>query len=277
MPEAGCQHIWDPEGGGPEPCALSSWDLPCHLPPWRPAGPEEGQEQLWALRSRGRKSRAHPSDSILFSQVSLGYSCSQPAPSCPWERAAWFSEPRSPQSHSPASLHFVFITCSHQGDQGRARVAPGCGSIWKPLVSFSKEAPDSQSPQGGDDKDQMGSPWTRVTCALNAPVFPGSVPAVVMVIGRWGQGCDMSHGEETSSFSNLHKPWPHGAPVATIQGLRGTVNPMCSPMRLVLSPPPSLWGPAKDLGTVVEAPAAPGLSGTQGPLRPLQGRILLYA
>lgn len=120
----------------------------------------------------------------------------------------------------------------------------------------------------------MGSPRTRVTCASNAPVFPGSVPAVVMVIGRWGQGCDMSHGEETSSFSNLHKPQPHGAPVATIQGLRGTVNPMCSPVRLVLSPPPSLWGPAKDLGTAVEAPAAPGLLGTQGPLRPPQGRIM---
>ena len=183
MPEARCQHIRDPEGGGPGPCALSFWDLHSHLPPWRPAGPKEGQEQRWALHSRGRKSRAHPSDSILFSQVSLGYSCSQPAPSCPWERLAWFSEPRSPRSPTLASLHFVFIACSHQGGQGRACVAPGCGSIWKPLMSSSKEAPDSQSPRGGDDTDQMGSLRTKVTCASNAPVFPGSVPALVMVMG----------------------------------------------------------------------------------------------
>lgn len=177
-----------------------------------------------------------------------------------------------PLSHPPQP-HFILFS-SHALIR-EARGGPGWLQDVDPSGNL-KEAPDSQSPQGGDDKDQMGSLRTRVTCASNAPIFPGSVPALVMVMGRWGQGWDMSHGQDTSSFSNLHKPRPHGAPVATIQGLRGTVNPICSPVRLVLSPPPSLWGPAKDLGTAVEAPTAPGLSGTQGPSGPPQGRIVLY-
>lgn len=156
MPEARCQHIWDPKGGGPGPCALSFWDLHGHLPPWRPAGPKEGQEQRWALHSRGRKSRAHPSDSILFSQVSLGYSCSQPAPSCPWERLAWFSEPRSPRSPTLASLHFVFIACSHQGGQG--------GPVWRQDVdpSGNLSCPPAKRPQTLRAHEEA---MTRTRCA----------------------------------------------------------------------------------------------------------------
>ena len=123
---------WDPEGedwpeGSQGPVPLGSWDLPCHLPPWRPAGPEGGKEQCWALCSGERGLKPISLASRLFSQIPLGYSCSQPALPYPLERAAQLSEPRSPQLTLPRVTSFCF---HHMFSSGRPGEDPSGTRMW---------------------------------------------------------------------------------------------------------------------------------------------------
>lgn len=104
---------WDPVGegwleGSQGPVPPGSWDLPCHLPPWRPAGPEGEKEQHWALCCSGRGLKPSSSASRLFSQIPLGYSCCQPASSYPLEGG---SAPRAPvpSAHTPQS-HVILLS-----------------------------------------------------------------------------------------------------------------------------------------------------------------------
>lgn len=68
------------------------------------------------------------------------------------------------------------------GGLGEDPGAPGCRSIGNPL---GRVAARISKPMSGEDKDPDGVPEHKgPLCALNVAIFPGSIPALVVVMGR---------------------------------------------------------------------------------------------
>lgn len=146
-------------------------------------------------------------------------------------------------------------------------MAPGCGSIWKPPVSLGKEAPDSQSPSGGNDKDQTGVPGDKGHMGLKC--FH-----LVMMMG--GSRVVERHTGRKVLILSLIEALVTACPCSNVAEPRRDDKPCTFPSEAGCTASSSFSRAHRGPGAEQQrCPGAPGAPRSQGPLGATAGRPVL--
>lgn len=135
MPEAGCQHIWDPEGGGPEPLPSAPGTSPATSLLGDQLAPRKGRSSA-GLSTRGEGSLEPTLQTASFSPRSHSVTAALSQHLLVPGRGLLGSQRSGPLSH-PAQRHFILFS-SHvlireaRGGPGRRQDVDPSGNLLCP-------------------------------------------------------------------------------------------------------------------------------------------------